>query len=70
MMAMPFVVAGLVFCAGGLIILTYLVIQTQIELKAMQKSTHQVQYVRSDEFEKLNEKLTEELTKDVFDNLN
>jgi hypothetical protein len=42
-----------------------------VELKAMQKSTHQVQYVNmsSQEFQAFNKDLEEKMTKDVFDNL-
>ena len=68
-MTIAFLAAGLIVCAIGLTLLTYLVIQTHIEVKAMMKSTHQVQYIRSAEFEKLNEELKENLQKEFFDNI-
>lgn len=41
-----------------------------VELKAMQKSTHQVQFIPADQsFQKLNEELKQQLGKDVFENL-
>lgn len=68
-MTIAFLSVGLIACAISVTVLTYLVIQTNIELKAMQKSTHQIQYVRSDEFDKLNETTREKLEKEFFDNI-
>lgn len=41
-----------------------------VELKAMQRSTHQVQYVNlpNQEFEKMTTELKQTLTKDIFEN--
>lgn len=42
-----------------------------VELKAMQKSTHSVQFVPAEnEFQKMTNELKENLTKDIFDNIN
>ena len=42
-----------------------------VELKAMQKSTHSVQFVPADSgFQKMTDELKENLTKDIFDNIN
>jgi len=44
-----------------------------VEVKAMQKSTHSVQYIdptKSEEFMKLNESDEKALNKDLFDNIN
>lgn len=56
---------GTVFLAGGV------VVWLAIEVRAMQKSTHQVQYVRasSEEFQKFNEDLKKTFEKDFFDNV-
>lgn len=41
-----------------------------VELKAMQKSTHSIQYVPVDSnFQKMTESVKEELSKDLFDNV-
>ena len=41
-----------------------------IELRAMQKSTHSIQYVPVDSgFQKMSDDLKESLTKDLFDNV-
>jgi hypothetical protein len=43
---------------------------TTTELKAMQKSTHSVQFVPADsQFQKMTEEVKETLQKDIFDNL-
>jgi hypothetical protein len=40
------------------------------EVKAMQKSTHSIQYVPADSaFQKVSEELRETLNKDIFENL-
>lgn len=40
------------------------------ELKAMQKSTHSIQYVPADSaFQKVSEELRETMTKDIFENI-
>ena len=49
--------------------LTLIVMHIWTELKAMQKSTHSIQYVPATDFETLNEKTKENLTKDLFDNV-
>ena len=43
-----------------------------VEIKAMQKSTHQVQYVNmgKQEFQAFNDELKKTLTKEYFDNIN
>ena len=52
-----------VFCLGVLWWLT-------TEVKAMQKSTHSIQYVPADSaFQKVSEELRETLNKDIFENL-
>jgi hypothetical protein len=60
---------GLLFCVIAIAAMGYLILQTHIEVKAMQKSTHQVQYLRTDDYERMTEELKESLTKDVFDNV-
>jgi len=40
------------------------------ELKAMQKSTHSVQFVPADsQFQKMNDEIKDSLQKDIFENL-
>lgn len=44
---------------------------TMTELKAMQKSTHSIQYVPADsEFQRLNEEIKQTLVKDDFESMN
>ncbi len=69
-MIIAFLTAGLVCCAIAISLIGYLVVQTQIEIKAMAKSTHQIQYVRSDDFDKINEETKKILEKEFFDNVN
>lgn len=69
-MIIAFLTAGLICCAIAISLIGYLVVQTQIEIKAMSKSTHQIQYVRSDEFDKINEETKKILEKEFFDNVN
>ena len=41
-----------------------------VEVKAMQKSTHSIQYVPVEpNFQKMTDSVKEELTKDIFDNV-
>lgn len=41
-----------------------------VEIKAMQKSTHSIQYVPADgQFEKITAELNEKLNKDIFENV-
>lgn len=43
---------------------------TTTELKAMQKSTHSVQFVPADsQFQKMNDEIKDSLQKDIFENL-
>lgn len=60
---------GLVTCAIAIGLLTYLIIQTHIEVKALTRSTHSVQFVPATDFEKLTEKTREQLEKEYFDNI-
>lgn len=67
---MTYVIAGLLFlfvsnvlCLGALWWLT-------TEVKAMQKSTHSIQYVPADSaFQKMTEEVKDALGKDIFENL-
>ena len=68
-MIMGFILASLLGCSISIVVLAYLIIQTQIELKAMLKSTHNIQFVPATDFEKFSEKTKEKLEKDFFDNI-
>mgnify|MGYP001182179762 CR=1 FL=1 len=67
---MTYLVAGMLFlflsnalCLGALWWVT-------TEVKAMQKSTHSIQYVPADSgFQKVTEEVREALNKDIFENL-
>lgn len=69
MMALAAVTAALAACVFGLAISN---VKLWIELRAMQKSTHQVQYVNmgKQEFQAFNDELKEKLAKEFFDNIN
>ena len=43
-----------------------------VELRAMQKSTHQVQFINTPkgEFEKFNKELEDKLSKELYENIN
>lgn len=69
-MLIPLLTAGLITCAIAVSLVGYLVVQLHIEVKAMKSSTHQVQYVRTDEFDKLTEETKKILEKELFDNIN
>ena len=52
------------------VVLIGLVIHLFIEVKAMQKSTHSIQYVPvSDAFEKVGQNVKDAMNKDVFENV-
>ena len=52
------------------VVLIGLVIHLFIEVKAMQKSTHSIQYVPvSDAFEKVGQQVKDAMNKDVFENV-
>lgn len=52
------------------IVLIGLVVHLFIEVKAMQKSTHSIQYVPvSDAFEKVGQGVKDAMNKDVFENV-
>lgn len=57
------------FCVASIVVLAAVTTHLFIEVKSLQKSTHQVQFVRSGEFEKLNDELKKKLEADIFDNL-
>lgn len=50
-------------------VLIGLIVWCLIEVKAMQKSTHSIQYVEP-KFEKMTEEVKDILTKDLFENVN
>jgi len=52
------------------VVLIGLVVHLFIEVKAMQKSTHSIQYVPvSDAFEKVGQQVKDAMNKDVFENV-
>ena len=52
-------------------VLIYLVLHCLTEVKAMQRSTHSIQYVPVDpKFETMTQDVKESLTKELFDNVN
>lgn len=52
------------------VVLIGLVVHLFIEVKAMQKSTHSIQYVPvTDAFEKVSEQVKDAMNKDVFENV-
>lgn len=50
-----------------ILILGTLVFMAWVEVKALQKSTHQVQFVKAGEYEALTEELKEKLQRDPFE---
>lgn len=52
------------------VVLIALVVHLFIEVKAMQKSTHSIQYVPvTDAFEKVGQQVKDAMNKDVFENV-
>lgn len=63
---MTLLIAAVLFSLLGVVLCSVLSIQLLIEVKAMKGSTHQVQFIRSGEFETLNEELKSKLMKNDY----
>lgn len=66
----PFLMAFIGIMTGMSIIALITALFAAIEVKAMQKSTHSIQYVpATPEFEKISQDLEQKLNKDIFESV-
>lgn len=70
-MGLEFVYACMAILFFSTSMLGYSLFNAWVEIKAMQKSTHQVQFLRTDpeEFQQMTQELKDQLEKDPFENI-